>query len=375
MNNPSNNYKFDSNEYKLRVLDRYWNKRLLQLTLESPVRAGTFHILFDRSPNIFNIPKLTSYKYRCLGLFKEDKLLGYAMASYQKRYINQREVDVIYLGNMHVIKKGLGRELLKLLEKRFHDIIPKGTSVEYLYAYIIDRNKPAMKLASAGYLFSRVVGQISMVTILLLLPVKLNNKYKTRRATSADIDRIVELLQTEYSQQFLAPYIDREIFLKNLAERPHLDIFNYYVVLFQNKIVGVCSAWDMTSFKKNRVLKFDLKMKAIRLFYNFAALLFGSSKLPKTGEAFRDITIAEYAIENRSPEILEALLRYISDHYRKQGYHSIIIGASTSDPMLKATDIFLSKEVRSNVILGSIKKEKTQKIELQTLIYADAIQI
>lgn len=365
----------DLSEYELRVLDQEWNQRLLQLTRESPVRAETFQILFDRSPDIFTIPKLTSYKYRCLGLFKENKLLGYAMASYQKRYINQCAVDVIYLGNMHVIKKGLGRELLKLLAKRFHDIIPKGTGVKYLYAYIIDRNKPAMKLASAGYLFSRVVGQISMVTILLLLPLKLNNKYKTRRATSADIDRIVELLQKEYSQLFLAPYIDRKTFLKNLAERPHLDISNYYVALFQNKIVGVCSAWDMTSFKKNRVLKYGLKMKAIRLFYNFVALLFGSSKLPKTDEAFRDITIAEYAAKNRDPEILEALLRYISNHYRKEGYHSIIIGSAANDPMLNATDIFLSKQVRSNVILGAIKKERTQEIELQTLIYADAIQI
>lgn len=375
MNNTGTEDITDSSEYELRVLDQKWNKRLLQINRKAPVQAGAFQIFFDRSPDIFTIPKLTSYKYRCLGLFKEGQLLGYAMATYQKRYILQRVVNVIYLGNIHVVKKGLGRELLKLLAKRFYDIIPKDTGVEYLYAYIIEQNKPAMKLVELGYLFPRVVGKITMVTILLLLPVKLNKEYKIRRATPSDIDSIVELLQKEYAQQFLGPSMDREIFMKNLAERPNLDISNYFVALFQNKIVGVCSAWDMTPFKKNRILKFGLKMKAVRFFYNMTARFFSGSKLPKEGEAFRDITIAEYAVNNRDPEILEALLRYIYKHYRKEGYHSIIIGSGVNDPMLKATDIFLSKEVRSNVILGAIDREKAQQIESSSLIYADAIQI
>lgn len=127
--------------------------------------------------------------------------------------------------------------------------------------------------------------------------------------------------------------------------------------------------------KKNRVLKYGFKMKAIRLFYNIAARLFGSSKLPKLGDAFRDITIAEYAVKNRDPEILEALLRYIYNQYRKEGYHSIIMGASTNDPMLKATDIFWSKQVCSNVILGAIDKQKTQEMKIPSLVYADAVQI
>ena len=375
MNNLCTENKTGSSEFELRVLDQKWNKRLLQLNRESPVQAGAFQIFFDRSPDIFTIPKLTSYKYRCLGLFIGGKLLGYAMATYQKRYIHQRVVNVIYLGNMHVSQKGLGRELLKLLAKRFQDVIPKGTGVEYLYAYIIERNKPAMKLASVGYLYPRVVGKISMVTILLLFPVKLNDKYTVRRAKSADIDCIVGLLQKEHSQQFLAPYVDRDVFLDNLANRPYMDISNYFVALLQNKIVGVCSAWDMTPFKKNRILKFGLKMKAVRLFYNMTARIFGGSKLPKEGEAFRDITIAEYAVENRDPEILETLLRHIYKLYKKEGYHSIIIGSDVNDPMLKATDVFWSKKVRSNVILGAIEKEKAKEIEPQPFIHADAIQI
>lgn len=375
MNDFDTDYKTDLSEYDLRILNQEWNKRLLQLTRVSPVKAGSFQILFDRAPDIFTIPKLTSYKYRCLGLFKEDDLLGYAMASYQKRYINQRVVNVIYLGNMHVVKKGLGRELLKLLEKRFHEIIPRNTGVEYLYAYIMERNKRGMRLVDDGYLFSRVIGKISMVTILLLLPVKWNKKYKIRRATYLDIDDIVELLKKEHSQRLLAPYVDRDIFLRNLAERPQLDISDYFVALYQNKIVGVCSAWDMTSFKKNRVINYGLKMKIARLFYNIAAGFFRVSKLPKIGKAFRDITIAEFAVKNRDPKILEDLLRYIYNHYRKEGYHSIIMGSSETDPMLKATDIFLSKKVHSNVILGAIEREKTQDIAAHPLIFADAVQI
>lgn len=134
-----------------------------------------------------------------------------------------------------------------------------------------------------------------------------------------------------------------------------------------------CMGYD--SLQKNRILKFGLKMKAVRLFYNMTARIFGGSKLPKEGEAFRDITIAEYAVENRDPKILETLLCHIYKHYKKEGYHSIIIGSDVNNPILKATDIFWSKKVRSNVILGSVEREKAKEIELQPFIYADAIQI
>ncbi|MFH5885629.1 hypothetical protein ACG2F4_15065 [Halalkalibaculum sp. DA3122] len=368
------NKSIDSSRYELRVLGQEWNERLLRLTSQSPVKAGRFQIHFDRSPDIFAIPRLTSYNYRCLGLFRNDELLGYVFASYQKRYINQRVTDVIYLGNMHVFQHGLGREFLKLLSDRLSGIISKNRQIKFIYAYIMDRNIPAMKLSEHGFFSPRVVGQISMVNILLLFPKQLSRTYTVRRAQPADINAIVELLKEEHTNKFLAPEMNGDLFLQNLTQRPLFGIENYFLALLGNEIVGVCSAWDMTALKKNRILKYGLRMELSRMLYNLAASIAGAARLPNTGEALRDITIAEYAVMDRDPAIMEALLRYVYNTFRQDGYHSMIFGGGANEPLLGATKPFIAREVRSNVVLGTLHKTHPE-IKNTGLIYADAIQI
>ncbi len=370
-----NNRTVDLSNVELRVLGQEWNEKLLRLTRESPVEAGKFRIYFDRSPDIFAIPRLTSYKHKCLGLFRNNELLGYVFASYQKLYINQRVTDVIYLGNMHVFQKGLGKKFLKLLSDRLSGMIPKNRRVKFIYAYVMEQNIPAMKLSAHGFFSSRVIGQISMVNILLLFPKQLIRKYTIRRAGPSDVDSIVELLKEEHRHRFLAPEMNKEIFMRNLAERPQFNIRNYYLALSGDDVVGVCSAWDITILKKNRILEYGPTMRFMRWVYNMTAPILGAARLPNAGEALRDITIAEFAIKEHDREIMEALLRYIYNQYREQGYHSIIFGSSTDDPLMKATSAFISKEVRSNVILGILQQASAEGIINPALIYADAIQI
>lgn len=375
MDDASNHITPTSDDYRLRVLDEGWNRRLLDLARVSPVKTNQISIHFDRSPDIFTIPKLTSFNYRCLGLFKQNDLLGYAMATYQKRFIEGKTADVLYLGNMHVVERGLGKIFLEKLSRRYRLIVANGTDVEYLYAYIIGKNIPAMKLVEAGHLQSAVIGKIVMATIFLIIPKRLSNKYRVRIAEQSDIEAIVQLLAEEHRNRFLAPVLDREIFLNNLDQRPSFSIENYVVALENEQIVGVCSAWDMTSFKKNRILNYGNKLSMIRHVYNFAAMLFGSPRLPKTGEAFRDITVAEYAVRQRDPEIMDALLRFLYRHYRSKGYQSLIFGSSEDDPLLNAAEGFIKNPVISNVILASHECNPLERHGGKSLIYADAIQI
>jgi len=375
MSRPNTHTNPASDDYRLRVLDDGWNRRLLDLARISPVKTEGLSIHFDRSPDIFTIPKLTSYKYRCLGLFKQEDLAGYAIATYQERYIDGEVADVLYLGNMHVIERGLGKVFLEKLSQRFKRIVPSNTDVEYLYAYVIGKNIPAMKLVETGHLQSSVIGKIVMATIFLVTPKKVSSKYRVRPAERDDLGMIVQLLAAEHRERFLAPALDSNIFLENLHRRPNFSINNYFVALEGQQIVGVCSAWDMTSFKRNRVLNYGRKLALLRFLYNSAAMLFGSPRLPKPGEAFRDITIAEYAVRNRDPGIMEALLRFLYQHYRSKGFQSIIFGSSEDDPLLKATDTFITNKVISNVILASLESNPLQRHGGKPLIYADAIQI
>jgi len=203
----------------------------------------------------------------------------------------------------------------------------------------------------------------------------MSKKYTIRTATHDDIEPIVELLQEEFSARFLAPEINRDIFLKNLQQRPNFGIENYLLALTNNQIVGVCSGWDMTSFKKNRVMGYGITLGMTRLLFNAVAPLWGIRSLPDAGEPFRDITIAEYAVKDREPAIMEALLRYAYNTFKRQGYHSIIFGTSVDDPLLALTKSFITKQVRSHVVLSSMEAGKLTERKNIPLIYADTVQI
>lgn len=362
-------------DYHVEVLLESWNAKLLDMCRQSPVKAGKLNIHFDRSPDILMIPKFTSYFQRPLGFFHHDQLIGFAIACYQKRYINGELMDVIYLGNMHVTEKGAGRTFLKMLTERVIHIVENLPEVKYLYAYIMEDNRSAKRLADMGQLGSKPIGSITMSTIFTLKPIRESNGFMIRKATLSDVEKMVRMLSNEYRSYFLSPVINVQTFLCDLKLRPGVDIDNYYLAIRNGTIVGLCLAWDMTSFKKNRISYKGNKLKLQRCLYNLAAQLLGSPKLPGSGDAFRDITIAEYAVRDRDPKILEALLRHVYREYRKKGAQAIIIGSSSNDPIIQALKPFISKEVRSNVIIAPLQKDSKQTFRDIPFIYADSIQI
>jgi len=365
----------ESTRYRVEGLPESWNEKFLEIGRLKPIKAGNLSIHFDRSPDIFAIPKITSCKNVPLGFFDGDHLIGFAIASYQKRYIRGDLKDVIYLGNLHVTEKGTSRIFLEKMSERVRQKVQNRPEVKYLYAYVMQSNQPARKLAGLGHLDSKVAGSISMSTIFTLKPVSENRLYFVRKAGFSDIDRIVELLSEEFRNQILAPEMNREVFIRNLENRPDVKIGNYYLAVRGDEIVGACLAWDMTSIKKNRIQYHGFKMNFIRQTYNFAARLAGSKPLPKQDKAMKDVTIAEYAVRDRNPVIMEALLRFIYREYRRKGYHSLIFGCATSDPIIHAVKPFISREVRSNVIIAPLQRDSERDFENFSGIYADAIQI
>ncbi len=371
----SKNIEQDLSAYEVKGLSENWNERFLEISRQSPVKAENISIHFDRSPDILAIPGMLSYKVVPLGFFFEGKLIGIAIASYQKRYIRGVITDVIYLGNMHVTRKGTGHIFLKKLGERVAYKVKNLPEVKYLYGYVMQNNRPGVRIARLGELESKSCGTISMFTLLTLKPMALRSKFSIRKASMSDVEQIVALLVNDYRDQFLAPVMNLELFMNNLEQRPEININNYYLALRGEKVVGTCLAWDMTPIKKNRIKFHGFKMKFVHNIYNLMAQLIGSAKLPEPGEPFRDVTIAEYAVLNRDPEIMEALLRTVYQDYRQRGYHSVIFGCSSEDPICKATKPFLSREVRSGVVIAPLQADSIRNFGNVSKIYADAIQI
>ena len=94
------------------------------------------------------------------------------------------------------------------------------------------------------------------------------------------------------------------------------------------------------------------KFKWIKLIYGLLEPLLGFPELPGPGEPFREITLNDYATENRNVRVLEAILERIYTDYRHKGYNMLQIASYSGDPLLQATRGFFSQPLYSRVILG-----------------------
>jgi hypothetical protein len=106
------------------------------------------------------------------------------------------------------------------------------------------------------------------------------------------------------------------------------------------------------------------KYRIVKFLYSMVAPLFGFPALPKPGDAFREITLNDFAVENRNPEILEALLTQIYIDCRKKGYNMIQIASFDGDPLLNATSKFFSQPVKSRIIIGSADPDLVEREQI-----------
>jgi hypothetical protein len=168
---------------------------------------------------------------------------------------------------------------------------------------------------------------------------------------------MVALLAAEHTPRLFAPVIDTERFLHRLRSRPDFGLECYRVAQRGGEIVGVCARWDTQSFKRTRVLRYGGRLQAVRIAYGALAPLMGFPRLPAPSEPLRELTIAEYAVRQRDPEIMAALLEAIYAEAWSERYNTVIFASVAGDPLLAAAQAFSVEVVRSDVMAFARRPE------------------
>lgn len=361
------------NIYSVKQIDKKWNRQMLQILKQSPVETPLLTIVFDREPDIFAIPEKKSTKLICIGLFIRDRLAGFAMMLDREVLIEGRPQTVLYFGNMAVHPFARGKGFLYRVSDAFMKNVPDDIIG---YAVIMQGNRAAKQLLNRFHPrypnmpHSRIIGQWHVKNILLTHRIREKKSIKIRRAQSQDINQIMRLLKNEYTSRLFAPHITDESFRHYLETTPG-KIHNYFLAEKDNKIVGVCRALDMGTYKQNRVLKYGKRFKWITILYKLIAPLFHFPKLPSDGQPFRDITITDYAVKNRDADILQTLLAGIYNKYRQKQYHMLIIGFSANDPLLNAVKGFFSQSVISDILIFSKSKRIVEQPQDSVMPFID----
>jgi hypothetical protein len=342
--------------YRIDYIDKSYNTEMLSILRSAPITTNNITICFDRQPDIFLLPEIKYEHYDYLGFFVNDKISGFVLNGYHKAFVNGKPETVFHSTDYYIIpearSKGFSYKICEYLFKEPYHNSRVG------YAIIMEGNKEALSLIGRRHPkypyvpWSRIINKLEVKTIMITWAIKLSKHYNIRHAGKKDIAFIVSLLNEEHRDRLFGMVYSESTFENYISNRPGMSIENYYLAEDKNgKVCGVCASWDCTSFKQNRVLNYGVRFLPARIALKFLSTVFGFSSLPEKGGIFKDINITDYAIKDRDPEIMEALLRAIYIDCRKKGYQSIIWGSTVGDPLLNASKAFFSQSVISNIVL------------------------
>lgn len=361
--------------YLIKQLSEEYNKEMLEILQASPIESDGLSICFDRQPDIFGMANLKYKPAKYIGIFKDEKLLGFGLMGYYHGYVLGKPQKVFHLANAFMRKEFRKKGLfLKAAEVFFEDAHKNS----YLgYAVVMKGNINAERFIgwqSERYPlvpYSSVLGVLDVRNILITFK-KRESKILVRKAEMKDLEQIVSLLKEEFSARLFSPYIDNKVFIENLKCRPDFSINNYYVAEKENRIIGTCAAWNCSSFKQIRIIKYSKRFRWIKNVYSLFSFLFAFPPLPLEGKELKAVYISDYAVQNRDPKILNALFRKIYNEYRCLQYNIVVFGSYENDKLLKATRGFFNQSVKSNIILCHKDKSIVENLKMgKTCPYID----
>lgn len=359
-------------EFRILPLDRQHNDAMLRILHEAPIEAGGLSICFDRQPDIFVMAELKYAPPIWGGFFEGDELAGFALLGNHEAYVNGRITPVMHIANCYIRPQSRGRGYLRASLPFFLSKNRPGTSIGY--AVVMKGNRAAEsqlgdRMASAPWhLRSKKIAELAVNNIFLSLRRRSKPAYAVRSARVDDIETIAGLLGTEHSNRLFGLVTDRDRFATGLETRPGLSIDNYYVIEHGGKLLGVCAAWDTGAFKQNRVMRYGPWLGAVRAANNLLSSITGTPSLPAPGESFRNIVVTDWAVRERSAELMHALLEHIYNVYYGRGYHSMIFGSCADDPILTAARGFVKTKVISDIALFSLGERWMEPGKIQTTL-------
>ncbi len=345
-------------DYSIRSLDRSYNTAMLDILKASPIVTDHMTICFDRQPDIFNLAKCKYDDYFYQGLFEHELLKGFGMVGYRQALVNGISQEVYCCRDLYVLPEARGNGFIaRSVETHFRENQHRSPIG---YGLVMQGNKAPVKFlgkrpANCSYFpLTQIINQLHVKTILLTLPVAGNSSYSIRRATVEDIPVIVELLKMEHRERLFGHIYREDSFLLHLQRNVGLAIGDYFLAFDRRGgCCGVCAAWDTGMMKQTRVSAYGKAFLPARIAWKSLSLVIKLPPLPGSGDHFNDVTVIDYAVKERNPLIMNALLRAVYTEYRHRGYHFLIWGTSADDPLLNASKGFMSQHVSSNIVLFS----------------------
>lgn len=349
----------------IRELDQSHNEEMLEILENSLMRTNGLDLHFDKSPDIFATTRLWSDNFKYYGVFANDNLAGFGMYLIYAGFIGSRLEEILYIGNFCIDTRYRKRGFLFKLAEHIHRKVPKDC--QYGFCMILKGNKRAERYFEQESKLLPFLPSIRIKlayetrSILILGPKQSNPDFPVRQATQKDIPLLNEFITSEHTPGFLMHELNSKFIEHRISLKTGLKIEDYFIAYQNNKIIGFCAAWNVSNFKRTRILRYKNGFKVIRLIYKLVSLIFRYPDLPENGEAIKEIYITDLAIKGTNHLILKSILKSIYKVYQEKKYNLINIGSFKGDPLLKATNAFFSSPLYSGIYFSAINDGKNSE--------------
>ncbi|MBI5481830.1 MAG: GNAT family N-acetyltransferase [Deltaproteobacteria bacterium] len=331
---------------------------LLAINRACPIEAN-FTFYFDRAPDFFAWPDAVFDQHEYLGVYSDDRLVGYGLCGTLEGWIGDGWGPYVYGGDLRVLPGWRGAGLAKRIILEFIDRLPPGRRAAFML--VKDGNVAATGLISprrwaVPRFVHRVLCRFEAANLLLLRRTGGPRRCRVRHAREGDVEAMAALMTRALQGRLFAPQLTAERLARDAERVPGLGLDRYFLAERDGRLVGVLAAWDEGPLRRTTLLGYDLGGKALRAGYRAASLVLrNAAPLPEVGESFRSLTATRVAIADRDPGVLEDLLRAVVDEHLGHGYHMLHVGFAGEDPLRVALKPFFAQSFRSQIYLVAEK--------------------
>jgi len=342
--------------YQLLPIDESYNSQMIPILKASLIHGNGLSLYFDKSPDIFYIPRMKYSSSEHVGFFLDSELKGFASLGYFDAHVGGQSENIFTFYNFFLLPEARGNRLTELAMQEFFAGI--NGKANYGIAVTMKGNRPAESYigqqAHSWMPPSRIMDDLVVKSILFSFPKNNKTNYSVRNAFLDDIPEIVKLLNTEHTQRDFGHTYNEVDFQLVMITRG-LVIEDYYVAVDKRgEVKGVCLAWDCSSFRRTRVMHFSAGFYPLLLAYKSMENFFPMAPFPEKGESFRELTITDYAVSGRQEVIMHALLSEIYYRNLNRKYHFMNFASCSSDTLLKAAAGFWYRNIVSHIVFTSL---------------------
>lgn len=338
----------------VRPVGREDGPALLTINRACPIEANlTF--FFDRAPSFFAWPDAVFDAYEYLGLYSEDDLIGYGLVGTLDGWVGDGWGSYMYGGDLRILPGWRGAGLAKRIIREFIERLPPGRRVAFML--VKEGNVPAAELIeprrwAEPRVVHRGLCRFEAANVILLRGAGPAEHCRVRRARTADLEAMADLIERALAGRLFAPRYDAERLARDAQVIPGLDLDHYFLAERGGRLVGMLAAWDEGPLRRTTLLDYDLAGQALRAAYKAASFFLRSAApLPDPGQSFRTLTTTRVAIADRDPGVLQDLLRAVVNEHLGSGYHMLHVGFAGDDPLRAALKPFFVQRFASQIYL------------------------